>query len=224
MISPDLLEILRCPNCVRAKPGLLKLEKETWLVCQEADCGRKYPIRDDIPVMLIDEGTKPPDGGRCMRLYLVRHGLANWPSWGGTDAERPLNPVGLRLLQTAGPQLAALRVRPDLILHSPYRRAQQTAEILAETLGVPDRRQAYDALRPGFNAKELKKLLVAQAQCAELMLVGHAPDVAEIVRCLTGGVSQFKEGTVALVKVDDLDKDPEGTLLWLIPPDVWTAT
>ena len=58
MISPDLLEILRCPNCVRAKPGLLKLEKETWLVCQEADCGRKYPIRDDIPVMLIDEGTK----------------------------------------------------------------------------------------------------------------------------------------------------------------------
>ena len=58
MISPDLLEILRCPNCVREKPGLLKLEKDTWLVCQEPDCGRKYPIRDDIPVMLIDEGTK----------------------------------------------------------------------------------------------------------------------------------------------------------------------
>ena len=58
MISPDLLEILRCPHCVREKPGLLKLERETWLVCQEADCGRKYPIRDDIPVMLIDVGTK----------------------------------------------------------------------------------------------------------------------------------------------------------------------
>jgi uncharacterized protein YbaR (Trm112 family) len=58
MISPDLLEILRCPYCVRDKPGLLKLEKESWLVCQEADCGRKYPIRDDIPVMLIDVGTK----------------------------------------------------------------------------------------------------------------------------------------------------------------------
>ena len=34
----------------------LTLEKDAWLVCQ--DCGRKYPIRDDIPVMLIDEGTK----------------------------------------------------------------------------------------------------------------------------------------------------------------------
>jgi uncharacterized protein len=58
MISPDLLEILRCPHCVREKPGLLKLEKEAWLVCQEPDCGRKYPIRDDIPVMLIEVGTK----------------------------------------------------------------------------------------------------------------------------------------------------------------------
>jgi uncharacterized protein YbaR (Trm112 family) len=56
MVSKDLLEILRCPNCVREKEGLLDYYKETWLICQ--DCGRKYPIRDDIPVMLIDEGDK----------------------------------------------------------------------------------------------------------------------------------------------------------------------
>ena len=58
MISPDLLEILRCPHCVRDKEGKLVLVREAWLVCQEPDCRRKYPIRDDIPVMLIDEGTK----------------------------------------------------------------------------------------------------------------------------------------------------------------------
>ena len=58
MVSPDLLEILRCPHCVQTKAGLLKLEKDVWLVCQEPDCNRKYPIRDDIPVMLIDEGSK----------------------------------------------------------------------------------------------------------------------------------------------------------------------
>jgi uncharacterized protein YbaR (Trm112 family) len=58
MISPDLLEILRCPHCVRDKEGLLVLVRDAWLVCQEPDCRRKYPIRDDIPVMLIDEGDK----------------------------------------------------------------------------------------------------------------------------------------------------------------------
>jgi uncharacterized protein YbaR (Trm112 family) len=58
MIAPDLLEILRCPACVQQKEGRLKLVKESWLVCQETDCGRKYPIRDDIPVMLIEEGDR----------------------------------------------------------------------------------------------------------------------------------------------------------------------
>ena len=56
MLSKELLEILRCPNCVREKNGLLTLHKDSWLVCGE--CGRKYPILDDIPVMLIDEGDK----------------------------------------------------------------------------------------------------------------------------------------------------------------------
>ena len=56
MVSTELLEILRCPNCVREKEGLLSLYKDSWLICK--DCGRKYPIVDDIPVMLIDEGDK----------------------------------------------------------------------------------------------------------------------------------------------------------------------
>jgi len=70
VVSQDLLAILRCPYCVnpilnparandpdRQSVGLLDLERDgTWLVCR--DCARKYPIRDDIPVMLIDEGDK----------------------------------------------------------------------------------------------------------------------------------------------------------------------
>ena len=56
MVSQELLEILRCPNCVREREGVLDYIKGSWLVCRE--CGRKYPIRDDIPVMLIDEGDK----------------------------------------------------------------------------------------------------------------------------------------------------------------------
>jgi len=56
MVSKELIEILRCPACVREKDGFLKLYQETWLICQ--DCDRKYPIVEEIPVMLIDEGDK----------------------------------------------------------------------------------------------------------------------------------------------------------------------
>ena len=56
MVSQELLEILRCPACVRETEGLLDFHQETWLICQ--DCGRKYPVKQDIPVMLIDEGDK----------------------------------------------------------------------------------------------------------------------------------------------------------------------
>jgi len=65
-VAQDLLDILRCPYCVSGEtrkpgndPGRLELVREgTWLFCQEPDCGRKYPIKEDIPVMLIDEGDK----------------------------------------------------------------------------------------------------------------------------------------------------------------------
>ena len=58
MVNPELLEILRCPACVRNGPnaGLLDFVKETWLVCH--DCNRKYPVKNDIPIMLIEEGDK----------------------------------------------------------------------------------------------------------------------------------------------------------------------
>ena len=52
MIDPELLEILACPACKTE----VTLEGER-LVC--AACGRRYPIRDGIPVMLIEEAEQP---------------------------------------------------------------------------------------------------------------------------------------------------------------------
>lgn len=61
-VSTDLLEILRCPADVRNAPGagmldLVRADSAVpFLVCR--DCGRKYPIKNDIPIMLIEEGDK----------------------------------------------------------------------------------------------------------------------------------------------------------------------
>lgn len=54
MVDKELLDILVCPKC-KTKVDLVK---DSWLVCRNPDCRRKYPIRDGIPVMLIDEGDK----------------------------------------------------------------------------------------------------------------------------------------------------------------------
>jgi len=48
MIDKELLNILACPAC----KGDVQL-KDNKIVCQK--CGKKYPIKDDIPIMLIDE-------------------------------------------------------------------------------------------------------------------------------------------------------------------------
>jgi uncharacterized protein len=63
-LTPELLDILRCPVAVHYTdkgddPGRLELVKEHWLF--SADSGYKYPIRNGIPVMLISEGEKWKD-------------------------------------------------------------------------------------------------------------------------------------------------------------------
>lgn len=52
MIKKELLEILACPLCKTE----VKLEGDK-IVCVQ--CGRRYPIRNGIPVMLIDEAELP---------------------------------------------------------------------------------------------------------------------------------------------------------------------
>ncbi len=58
-ISQQLLEILRCPNC-RSEVELSKDEKT--IKCLGPDCGLIYPVKDEIPVMIIEEAAKPSKG------------------------------------------------------------------------------------------------------------------------------------------------------------------
>ncbi len=51
MIDDDLLKILACPAC----QGSVEFSDEK-IVCQQ--CGRKYPVRDGVPIMLVDEAQQ----------------------------------------------------------------------------------------------------------------------------------------------------------------------
>ena len=53
-VDKELLDILVCPNC---RGEVDYREDEEVIVCRP--CGYRYPVRDDIPVMLIEEAEKP---------------------------------------------------------------------------------------------------------------------------------------------------------------------
>jgi uncharacterized protein YbaR (Trm112 family) len=55
-LDPVLLEILVCPDC---KGSLTVDQDHDELICN--GCGLIYPVRDDIPIMLVDEARRPDD-------------------------------------------------------------------------------------------------------------------------------------------------------------------
>jgi uncharacterized protein YbaR (Trm112 family) len=63
-IDSWLLEILACPKC---HSPLRADDAASELVCTGADCGLAYPVRDDIPVLLIDEARAPSAGTAAPR-------------------------------------------------------------------------------------------------------------------------------------------------------------
>ncbi|MEU8571132.1 Trm112 family protein [Streptomyces pathocidini] len=57
-LEAGLLEILACPAC-HAPLREASSGDAGELVCTAADCGLAYPIRDGIPVLLVDEARRP---------------------------------------------------------------------------------------------------------------------------------------------------------------------
>ncbi|MEZ0093483.1 Trm112 family protein [Streptacidiphilus sp. EB129] len=59
-IDPALLEIFACPQChAPLREAAADGDAGEELVCTSADCGLAYPVRDGIPVLLVDEARRP---------------------------------------------------------------------------------------------------------------------------------------------------------------------
>ena len=148
-----------------------------------------------------------------MLLYFLRHAEAEDSGPSG-DASRRLTENGRQRSREAGEALAALGVRVDLILTSPLVRAQQTAEIVAEVLGVDVRPERI--LGGNFDLHGLVEMIERHKASRELMFVGHEPDFSYVVGQLSGGAKvELKKGAVACVEVQGVARG-SGTLKWLL--------
>jgi phosphohistidine phosphatase len=152
-----------------------------------------------------------------MKLYFLRHGIADWPDWDpARDLERPLTRDGVKKMKQQARTLAELGVTFDAVLSSPYTRAYQTADIVAAKLGLEVKTEPR--LAPGFNLAKLKEIVAAYGAEQALLLVGHEPTFSlTIAELIGGGRVQMKKGALARV---DVNRNLQGELVWLLQPKI----
>jgi phosphohistidine phosphatase len=153
-----------------------------------------------------------------MQVLFLRHGPAESKNeWAGDDEQRPLTPGGRLLVEDIACSLPRLKARPDLVLTSPLVRAHQTADLVGRCLAAPDKVLVDKRLAPGFGLKQLEKIIRDHDDVSCLMLVGHDPDLSEVVRAVTGGRLSIRKGGLAQVEILD-PKVMRGRLISLLVP------
>src|SRR5437016_6156733 len=109
-----------------------------------------------------------------MRIYLMRHATAADP--GGTpDALRPLTEQGRRDAREAGAALRDRQAEIAAVLTSPRLRARETADLVVEALGRPQRIDVRESLSCGATSAVFLHEIQSQS-VEELLLVAHNPE------------------------------------------------
>ena len=127
-------------------------------------------------------------------LWLLRHADA---ASGSPDSDRPLTGRGVSQAQAAGRALERLGVSIDLCLTSPKLRAQETARLATERIGVEVRVEPRLAGEP-FDAHDLT------AGLGDVLLVGHDPSFSLTVHDLTGAQARMRKGGLAGIEKGEL--------------------
>jgi phosphohistidine phosphatase len=154
------------------------------------------------------------------RIYLVRHGEAEDVSSTGRDRDRALTPDGHTRTRRAARGLARFDSIPDLLVSSPLLRARETADELASAFPRA-RREVWDELSPGVDEYALVTRLESASVRDGVMLVGHEPDLGELLAYfLTGSRNgfrtRFRKGAVACVRAGMLPPQALATFEWML--------
>jgi phosphohistidine phosphatase len=160
-----------------------------------------------------------------MDLYILRHGIAVEPGTPGyeNDADRPLTSEGERKLRQIADAMEAMELSFDRIISSPYLRARQTAEIVAEALDARKRLELSDTLTPGGSMRRLVELLHRLKPSPDsVLLVGHEPYLSGLISLLVTGQETsavvMKKGGLCKLATDSLKHGRCAALQWLLTP------
>jgi phosphohistidine phosphatase len=152
-----------------------------------------------------------------MKLYLIQHAKAASKE---VDPERSLTEEGCCEIQKVAVFIKSLNLSIDYLWHSGKKRAQQTADILAEVTTINKEYTARDGLAPNDDVKQIEKQIMSKKQA--IMIVGHLPFLSKLASLLlTGSDSSdtvaFKNAGIVCLNYDD---DNRWHIDWMITPEI----
>jgi phosphohistidine phosphatase len=133
------------------------------------------------------------------QLWLLRHGEAE-PHDSAPDGDRRLTARGEAQSRAAGRALTALGLEFQMVFTSPKVRARETARLVCAALAAEP--IEHEALSEGFEGSDALELMAAAGEDKRILLIGHEPDLSQVVHDLTGGRVALKKGGLAGIALD----------------------
>lgn len=155
-----------------------------------------------------------------MNLYLVQHGEAKTKT---EDPERALTQSGAVVVERMAAWAAAAAIEVDQVWHSGKRRAQQTAEILANAIAPSGGVTSVSGINPNDDVAPWSETLAKEDR--SVMLVGHLPFLSRLASLLlvddpAEEIIRFHNaGIVCLVHEEN-----RWLLRWIVTPDLTGAS
>ncbi|MFZ2098479.1 MAG: histidine phosphatase family protein [Anaerolineales bacterium] len=154
-------------------------------------------------------------------LLILRHAKSSWKKTELPDHERPLNKRGKKEAPKVGQYLKENDLVPDLILSSTARRAQDTAQAVAEACGFEGQVDLHQDLYLSEPTIYLDILRCLPDDAKRVLVVGHNPDVEELLTLLTEVNEHMATAALAVVDLpisswEELNEATDGRLqnLW----------
>jgi phosphohistidine phosphatase len=151
-----------------------------------------------------------------MKLFVLRHAIAEDRA-DGVDSQRALTDEGRRKLGKVLAQACQAGLSPDFILTSPYVRARQTAEAAANAAEFEGPLVVTDKLLPFSSPLDLWDELREYKDAPKVLIVGHDPQLTELVCMLAGapgGAIPMKKAAIACFHLPGVGPRPQGTLAY----------
>jgi phosphohistidine phosphatase len=155
-----------------------------------------------------------------MDLFILRHGKAAESSGGTDDAARALTGDGKDEIKKVARWMKSKKFRFDVIATSPLKRAFETAEIIARSLGQEDRLTTWDELAPGGDPGTVCYHASQYGKEATVLIIGHEPSLSMLVSRIISGNDNasivLTKGGLAKIRNYSFKDRPSGDLQWLL--------